>query len=103
MNEVNRSTDEADKALRPQVRILAAGAVVGVVLLGAAVVIDLSGANDPQTPQLPTPGSTSAPGLPSIPSMPSGFPSGVPTDIPTTLPSFPTDLPNMPTVPGSAP
>ncbi|MFB9834902.1 hypothetical protein [Actinoallomurus acaciae] len=99
MNEVNRPADEADRTLRPQVRMLAAGAVVGVVLLGAAVVIDLSGVNDPRTPQLPTPGSTSAPGLPSIPSMPSGFPTG----IPTTLPSFPTDLPTMPTVPGSAP
>ncbi|GLY86152.1 hypothetical protein [Actinoallomurus iriomotensis] len=103
MNEVNRSADPADETLRPQVRVLAAGAVVGVVLLGAAVVVDLTGANDARTPQLPTPGSTSVPKMPGMPSMPSEFPSGVPTGIPTTLPSFPTDLPTMPSFPGSAP
>jgi hypothetical protein len=109
VNEVKRPADAAGDTLRPQVRILAAGAVVGVVLLGAAVVIDLAGLNDPRTPQLPVPDSTSAPRVPSVPSLPPGLPSGVPTDLPTTLPSFPTGLPdmptmpNMPTVPGGAP
>ena len=100
MNEDNRPVDDA---LRRQVRVLAAGAVVGMVMLGTAVVVDLAGLNDPRTPQLPAPGSTLMPRLPSNSSMPTGLPSGVPTDFPTTLPSFPTDLPGIPTMPGGAP
>jgi hypothetical protein len=108
VNEVKRSAEPAESpedALRPQVRVLAAGAVAGVVLFGAALVVDLAGLNDPatpQVPQLPAPGSTSVPRLPGMPSVPP-LPSGLPSNFPTTLPSFPTNLPGLPTVPGGAP
>lgn len=125
MMNVNRSVDAARDALRPQVRLMAAGAGLGVVLLGGSLVVDLAGLNDPTMPTLPTtlPGSTSIPRLPSgFPSMPvnptalptglptgipTGLPSGLPTDfptgLPTTLPKLPTDLPGAPAAPGGAP
>jgi hypothetical protein len=93
---MNRLACADDEELRPQVRLLAAGAVISVVLLGGSLGVVLSGSNDPGTPRLPNinPAQTSLPGLPSglnlstdIPtSLPTGFPSGL---IPTELPTLP--------------
>jgi hypothetical protein len=105
--------------LRPQVRLLTIGAVIGAVLLGASLVVDVAGLADPELPRVPrlTPRTPAVPTLPSgIPTLPggptdlpSGFPSGFPTELPTGLPSgFPTelplppDLPSLPALPGGA-
>lgn len=113
MND-NRVADAAGGAPRPQLRLLTAGAVIGVVLLAAALGVELSGANDPRTPAMP---SMPTPARPTIPNLPTTFPNvppgstGMPTDIPTQLPtnfptempSFPTNLPSIPQIPGGAP
>ncbi|MBO2463097.1 hypothetical protein [Actinomadura violacea] len=94
-------------APRPQLLLLTAGAVIGAVLLAAALVVDLTGANDPQTPAMPTPVRPTMPSLPTtFPTVPpggSGLPTQLPTDFPTQMPSFPTDLPSIPQMPGGAP
>lgn len=85
-------SQDANARERGGVRLVLAGGVIGAVLLGASLVVDLSGGNTMTMPQ------------PSLPPMPSGFPtdlpSGLPTDLPsglpTDLPSFPTDLPSLP-------
>lgn len=106
----NRLGDVGD-GLRPQVRLLTVGAMVGAVLLGVALVVDLGGFNDPEIPQVPTqlptaPSVPALPGLSSIPARPSGLPTQFPTNlpqIPTNLPRLPTNLPSLPALPGGAP
>ncbi|QKG25940.1 hypothetical protein [Actinomadura verrucosospora] len=94
-------------APRPQLLLLTAGAVIGAVLLAAALVVDLTGANDPRTPTMPTPVRPTMPSLPTtFPTVPpggTGLPTQLPTDFPTGMPSFPTDLPSIPQIPGGAP
>lgn len=107
------------RAPRPQVRLMAVGAVIGAVALGASLTVQFTGGADPEMPQLPglpSPGS----GFPSVlPTGESGLTGGTgptspgePTSLPTELPSlslpsgfpsdFPTDLelPSLPAVPG---
>lgn len=81
---------------RRQMRLLRNGAVIGAVLLGASLVVDLAGLTDPGTPRLP---GGPAGRVPAIPKLPSTFPTP-PTGIPTDLP---TGLPTLPSVPGGAP
>ncbi|MFD0690900.1 hypothetical protein [Actinomadura fibrosa] len=106
-----RAAEAADDPLRPQLLLLMAGAVIGVVLLGAALVIDLTGANDVRTPAVPTMPSGGLPtmpsqGVPTMPNLPTLFPTappgatGAPTELPTNLP---TNLPSIPQIPGGAP
>jgi hypothetical protein len=100
--EMNRLACADDEELRPQVRLLAAGAVISVVLLGGSLGVVLGGLNDPVTPQLPSisPNQTSVPGFPSgLPAnLPTDFPAGIPTGFPTDFPTgmLPTGLPGMP-------
>ncbi len=98
------AADAAVDALRPQVRLLAVGAAIGAVMLGASLMVDLAGLADPELPRVPgrTPRLPAVPalpsGLPTLPAAPTGLPSGFPSDFPTDLPSgFPTDLPPLPT------
>ncbi|WP_433139827.1 hypothetical protein ACQPZ8_40085 [Actinomadura nitritigenes] len=100
----------ASRGPRPQLLLLTAGALAGAVLFAAALVIDLTGANAPQTPTMPampTPARPSMPDLPTtLPSVPpggTGLPTQLPTDFPTQMPSFPTTLPSIPQIPGGAP
>ncbi|MGW6903790.1 hypothetical protein [Streptomyces sp. NPDC054940] len=101
---------------RTQVRLLAAGGALGATLLAASLAVDLSGANDPPAPSIPTPSGllpTSFPSMPAGPgatdlptgipsfSMPAELPTELPTDLPTAFPTdLPTDLPSMPELPG---
>jgi hypothetical protein len=100
----------ASGAPRPQLLLLTAGALIGAVLFAAALVIDLTGANDPQTPAMPavpTPAVPTMPNLPTtFPTVPpggTGMPTQFPTNFPTEMPSFPTNLPSIPQFPGGAP
>ncbi|MGI5322485.1 hypothetical protein [Actinomadura nitritigenes] len=100
----------ASGAPRPQLLLLTVGALAGAVLFAAALVIDLTGANAPQTPTMPampTPVRPSMPTLPNIPpggtGLPTQLPTQLPTDFPTEMPSFPTNLPSIPQIPGGAP
>jgi hypothetical protein len=94
-------TNHGDDAPRPQVRLLAIGAVIGGVLLGVSLFVNLAGFNDPEIPKFPaiSPGQTSLPklpsNLPSVPSLPPGLPTRFPTGLPS-LPPLPTDLPAVP-------
>jgi hypothetical protein len=88
MSDVNQVTGAAPG---PLVRLLTIGAVIGVVLLGASLVVDVAGLNDPEGLSLPT-------GVPT--QLPTGFPTNLPTQLPT---GFPTNLPQLPAVPGDAP
>lgn len=93
MNRLARADDEE---LRPQVRLLAVGAVISVVLLGGSLGVVLGGLNDPGTPPLPNINQTrnSVPGLPSRLNLPTDIPTSLPTDFPSGL--NPTDLPSLP-------
>lgn len=109
MND-NRLPDASGAAPRPQLLLLTAGAVIGIVLLAAALVVDLTGANAPETPKMPampTPVRPTIPDLPTtLPTVPpggTGMPTRLPTDFPTEMPSFPTNLPSIPQLPGGAP
>ncbi|MEU9025673.1 hypothetical protein [Actinomadura sp. NPDC048394] len=110
MND-NRVADAAGGAPRPQLLLLTAGAVIGVVLLAAALAVELSGANDPRNPSMPTPTRPAIPNLPTtLPNVPPGstgmptdIPTRLPTNFPTEMPSFPTNLPSIPQIPGGAP
>jgi hypothetical protein len=87
---MNRLADVDDGELRPQIRLLAIGAVISLVLLGGSLGIVLGGLNDPVAPQLPgiNPAQT------SLPDLPSGFPTGLPTSLPTDFPAgMPTGFP----------
>ncbi|MCP2341323.1 hypothetical protein [Actinomadura rupiterrae] len=103
-------------AIERQVRLVAVGAAVGLAALVAGLAINLSGANDPPAPKLPTfpqlPGKApgQAPGpVPSVPQLPSNFPTDLPTDMPSNFPTGVPSMPNMPSmpsfpsVPGGAP
>jgi hypothetical protein len=94
-------TNHGGDAPRPQVRLLAIGGVIGGVLLGVSLFVNLAGFNNAETSKFPTigPGQTSLPklpsNLPSVPSPPSGLPTRFPTGLPS-LPPLPTDLPAVP-------
>lgn len=97
-------------APRPQLLLLTVGALAGAALFAAALAIDLTGANAPQTPTMPampTPVRPTMPDLPTtLPNVPpggTGLPTRLPTDFPTDMPSFPTSLPSIPQIPGGAP
>ncbi|GAA2144689.1 hypothetical protein [Actinomadura napierensis] len=110
MND-DRVADAARGAPRPQLLLLMAGAVIGVVLLAAALAVELSGGNDPRTPAMPTPTVPTMPNLPTtLPNVPPGstgmpteFPTQMPTNFPTEMPSLPTNMPSIPQFPGGAP
>ena len=106
---MNGVTDAAEAGPRSQVLLLTAGSVIGVVMLGMALVVGLGGLNDPSPPKMPK-----YPGMPTLPSgmptnlpsnfptsMPSGLPTGIPTNLPTNFPTnfptkFPTKFPGIP-------
>ncbi|TDD91428.1 hypothetical protein E1293_02260 [Actinomadura darangshiensis] len=92
---------------RPQLRLLTIGAAIGLAMLAASLVVDLTGANDPEMPKMPAiPGRTVPSGAPTnmpqlptdMPQMPTGMPQ-----LPTNMPQMPTNMPSMPPVPGGAP
>lgn len=90
---------EADPP-RAQIRLIAAGGVLGAALLAASLVVVLTGANDASVPSRPTPSDlpTSLPtSLPSVPDVPTDLPTEAPSlpPIPTDQPSAP-DLPDLP-------
>jgi hypothetical protein len=111
---VNRSADASGDAPRPQMLLLMAGAVAGIVLLAAALTVELTGANDPRAPAMPAHVRptmpdlpTTLPGVPGSTGMPTQLPTDFPTDFPTRppteMPSLPTGLPGIPQLPGGAP
>lgn len=93
---MNRLACADDEELRPQVRLLAVGAVISVILLGGSLGVVLGGLNDPGTPRLPNinPARNPVPGLPSRLNLPTDIPTSLPTDFPRGL--IPTDLPTLP-------